>query len=295
MKPYNLIQLFLAIFLILITTNTKADAPPSLISEAISRADQSRNIRIINGNPAEYKDNPWQVALVAASQANNLQSQFCGGAIIGKKWIVTAAHCIDTSLPESYYEVLSGTASLTNGGKRSKVLRYIIHEQYKSEKIDGVWLHDFDIALMEIETLDIKKIPVEPIQVLNSDESYFSTGNMLRVTGWGITERRFEPTTELLGIEMPYVSKTVCNLKKSYDGRISENMFCAGDQLGKKDTCTGDSGGPVTVSAGKDRKLIGLVSWGIGCGQEDKYGVYTRISKFSNWIKEKTSGADKLD
>ncbi len=91
--------------------------------------------------------------------------------------------------------------------------------------------------------------------------------------------------------QVPYVSVSDCTSSLSYGTAITQNMFCAGKLNGGPDACQGDSGGPATITVGGIRKLIGIVSWGDGCGRPRKYGVYTVVSRFDSWVNDKTAGA----
>jgi secreted trypsin-like serine protease len=75
------------------------------------------------------------------------------------------------------------------------------------------------------------------------------------------------------------------------DGKITENMLCAGKEEGGADACQGNSGGPASIDGPVGRRLVGIVSWGDGCGAPKKFGVYTRVPQFADWIQQKTDGA----
>lgn len=65
---------------------------------------------------------------------------------------------------------------------------------------------------------------------------------------------------------------------------ITDNMFCAGYLDVSVDACSGDSGGPFVVNYRGTWFLTGVVSWGENCAMKGKYGVYTRLGNFLNWI-----------
>jgi len=73
---------------------------------------------------------------------------------------------------------------------------------------------------------------------------------------------------------------------------IGDTEICAIGLTGGKDSCFGDSGGPLVVAANNDRGYaqVGIVSWGPQCGNPPYPGVYTRVSSFSNWIKDNMAG-----
>lgn len=104
----------------------------------------------------------------------------------------------------------------------------------------------------------------------------------LTVAGFGDTQFGGEPSDELLEGKVPYVSNKTCS--RVYD-EIAPGMMCAGTESGWTDACPGDSGGPLTKGNGpEDAILIGIISWGDGCGMPLKYGVYTRVASETEWI-----------
>lgn len=259
---------------------------PSLFDQAVARAElPDDNKRISGGNKVSFNENKWQVAILVAEIKNNLRAQFCGGTVVAEQWILTAAHCIDKKKAANKYDILVGTDTLAVDCCRLPAIDYIIHPQYDARRKDGVSKHDYDIALIKVDTSK-KSIKEYIIDLYDHDSP---VGKDMRATGWGVTERRYSPTVNLLGVMLPVIDNDICNLKKSYDKTVTENMFCAGDEMGKRDTCKGDSGGPGTVEYNGKMFLIGVTSWGDSCGKLFKYGVYTRVHNFKSWIKEVTT------
>lgn len=258
----------------------------SLMQQAEDRfVAKSKDTRIVGGTPAKWQDNQWQVALVYAKDTDNYRAQFCGGTIIAPGWVVTAAHCIDKKFGVGDYAVLSGTGSLKTGGQRSRITAISVHEGWRIPANKS--RYDHDIALLKIDTATAMKgipVPLVPAATL------LDNVNVL-VTGWGVTEHRPDGTDALTQVTVPSVMESVCNATKAYNGAVTGNMFCAGQH--KKDSCQGDSGGPATAMLQGKRHLIGVVSWGIGCGERDKYGVYTRLPLYREWITQRTGGEVK--
>lgn len=128
-----------------------------------------------------------------------------------------------------------------------------------------------------------------------SDESP-SPGTWCEVSGWGA----YDPDHEVLSptlkaAAVPVISLETCRRDGVYGGRmqqILDSMLCAGHLKGGIDSCRGDSGGPLVCEKGGRLELVGIVSWGHGCAQKNKPGVYTRVSSFLPWIKEQ---ADEMD
>jgi secreted trypsin-like serine protease len=231
--------------------------------------------RIVGGRDTTIDKNPWQVALLAARVPANADAQFCGGSVVARRWVLTAAHCVDGGTRPDQIAVLFGTASLRTGGTRIAVSDIIVHPRWDPDT------HDFDIALVNV-TNDLS------VQAITGPSSGASdpTGPIW-VTGWGTTSWGGSGTTILQGVEVPHVSRATCNKPASYDGSVTTNMICAGRS--GADSCQGDSGGPASTAS--PRVLVGVVSWGEGCAAARKFGVYTRVSQFTDWIRRNTNGA----
>jgi secreted trypsin-like serine protease len=279
----NAITRFALIIVVIAPGLAAAQSAPLRKVEEAFAAKQSQDIRIIGGKPVKIEDNPWQLALVATKVPTNTNAQFCGGSIIAARWVVTAAHCVDNGTPPDRVAILAGTASLEKGGQRVSVTRIIVHEQWDRPTFN------FDLALIETGA-DLLGTPIG-LDVSAADPA---AAQQVLVTGWGRTDWEIRAgSKDLQGVTVPYLVRATCNQPASYGGRITDNMFCAGLAQGGQDSCQGDSGGPATTLVDKTRRLVGVVSWGEGCGLRNKYGVYTRVSNFAGWITKHSGVAIK--
>jgi secreted trypsin-like serine protease len=237
---------------------------------------------IVGGKPVnDIKDAHWQVALMSGT------FQFCGGSLIATNWVLTAAHCVDNGIVQKdpkRLDVLAGTLNKTTGGVRSNVDKMFVNPKWTQTDKQ----FDFDATLLKLKT---PVTVVQPIDVI-APNGTLATGVNIMVSGWGATSEGGPASDILRFVLVPVVSTTDCNKPESYDGRITDQMFCAGAREGGLDSCQGDSGGPVMSVVGGNEQLVGVVSWGFGCARALKYGVYTRVSAVSQWISD-TMAANK--
>ncbi len=235
---------------------------------------------IIGGEEAEPGAWPWMVALVHAD--NVVADLFCGGTLIDDQWVLTAAHCTYTGggalLQPAAVDVVIGRHVLSGAdGQRLDVVRIIRHPQYIKTSFNN------DIALFELATPAVGA----PIQLIDELMPQFEAKDRpMMVTGWG-TKDDGELSNVLRQVEVPLVDRETC--RDSYgifDDDVTDNMLCAGLKAGGKDSCQGDSGGPLMTFDGDAAiwRQVGIVSWGDGCAEPNFYGVYTRISRYADWV-----------
>lgn len=237
--------------------------------------------RIVGGRSIDIASAPWQVALVRG-YISEQRSQFCGGSLIARDTVLTAAHCIDNSIikkESSRVNVVAGTSTYISGGERISVSSLYIHPKWDPTTMD------YDVAILK---LSADSSLGEPISISTEP---LSPPAQLFVSGWGAISQGGSGSIDLLGVELPMVPTARCNLAESYGGAITERMFCAGVREGGRDSCQGDSGGPIVTVANPPSlpTQVGVVSWGEGCARRLKYGVYSRLSAMSDWILGFTS------
>ncbi|XP_016068685.1 PREDICTED: transmembrane protease serine 11D [Miniopterus natalensis] len=247
--------------------NQECGAHPNLITLSEER--------VMGGIKAEEGDWPWQVSL----QLNNVH--FCGGILISKTWILTAAHCFRSHSDPHQWTATFGI-SIAFPAQRKRINTILIHNNY------NFVTHENDIAVVKLDgavpfTKNIHRV------CLPEATQNVSPGSTAYVTGWGSQSFGGNTVRELQQGRVYIISNNVCNAPTSYNGAVLPGMLCAGVPQGGVDACRGDSGGPLVQQDSRRLWfLVGIVSWGQECGLADKPGVYTRVTAYRDWITQQT-------
>ncbi|XP_016940485.2 trypsin [Drosophila suzukii] len=228
--------------------------------------------RIVGGDQADISDYPYQVSVRLETY---MLLHICGGCVYAPKVVITAAHCIKGRYA-SYIRVVAGQNSIADLEEQGvKVSKLIPHAGYNKK----TYVNDIGLIITR-EPLEYSAL-VQPIALaLEAPPS----GAHAVVSGWGKRTEEDEALPAMLrAVELEIVERNTCGaqyLTKEYT--VTDEMLCAGYLEGGKDTCNGDSGGPLAV----DGVLVGIVSWGVGCGREGFPGVYTSVNSHIAWIEE---------
>lgn len=244
----------------------------------------TRQSRVVGGENADEGEWPWQVSLHALGQGH-----VCGASLIAPSWMVSAAHCFVDSRGFRYSDAKMWTAflGLHDQSKRSvpgvqerRLQRITFHPFFND------FTFDYDIALLQLDQPVEYSPTVRPICLPDASHT-FPTGKAIWVTGWGHTQEGGTGALILQKGEIRVINQTTC--ERLLPQQITDRMMCVGYLSGGVDACQGDSGGPLSSVESDGRMfLAGVVSWGDGCAQRNKPGVYTRLPVFRNWIKEQT-------
>ncbi|XP_063834120.1 vitellin-degrading protease-like [Ostrinia nubilalis] len=223
------------------------------------------NNEIVGGEEIEITDAPHQVGLLFKGDF------ICGGSIVAKDVVITAAHCLSTTNPLDY-TVRVGSSYSGSGGQVLRVAKVLGHPDYNSNN---------DIAIVWLSKPVTFSDKVAAIPMKDSNEEV-PDGAMTQVTGYGATDPWFKNyNVKLRRVMVPKVNHDVC--QKAYaPAKITPQMLCAGFPEGGKDACQGDSGGPLI----HDGKLAGIVSFGAGCARPDYPGVYAKMSALRKWVDD---------
>ncbi|XP_014615268.1 PREDICTED: chymotrypsin-2-like [Polistes canadensis] len=221
--------------------------------------------KIVGGLPAEEGQYPHQASL------RYKDKHFCGGSVLNKRWILTAAHCL-AGLEASNITVVLGTNTLNKGGDMYQANVTIAHEEYDPRKVKN------DIGLIKLDK-DIEF--TEKVKPINLPiENYQKTDNYVTLSGWGRTSYPGYSPNELQHIKLRVIDQKKCATMVVITRiPVTDSNICTLNQFGQG-ACHGDSGGPLI----NGDEQIGIVSWGIPCAR-NLPDVFTRVFNYLDWIK----------
>ncbi|XP_012529670.2 chymotrypsin-2 [Monomorium pharaonis] len=227
--------------------------------------------RIVNGEDTKLGEIPYQVSL----QTEYSSFHFCGGSILNDNYVITAAHCVDDK-DANDIKVVADTIDLNKPKSQHKVTKIIVHEEYDSS---NSWIND--IALLKVKIPFVISATVAYVSLLPKD--YVVKANDIAVaSGWGDIVENGPSTNKLQRVNILIADQESCrSIYKKEGYNVYPTQICAYDPSVEKGICNGDSGGPLTVNG----KLIGLVSWSLGCAKIKYPAVYTRVVSYLDWIE----------
>ncbi|XP_047387258.1 transmembrane protease serine 9 isoform X2 [Sciurus carolinensis] len=267
------------------TKPTQATSPAPLDSatapkpqECGARPAMEKPTRIVGGLGAASGEVPWQVSLKEGSR------HFCGATVVGDRWLLSAAHCFNHTKAERVQAHL-GTASLLGvGGSPVKLglRRVALHPRYNPGILD------FDLAVLELARPLVFNKYIQPVCLPLAIQK-FPVGRKCVISGWGNTQEGNASKPDVLQkASVGILDQKACNVL--YNFSLTDRMLCAGFLEGRVDSCQGDSGGPLACEEAPGVfYLAGIVSWGVGCAQAQRPGVYARITRLKGWILDTMS------
>ena len=239
---------------------------------------KNKKQRIVGGNKVNIAEFPYYVRF-------NLGGYLCGGSILNEEWILTAAHCVIGQNPTKCFAYVMPQNS-DDTTHRFNFVEIIVHENYNNYTLDN------DIALVRVDITNGDLLSITNAQsiTLPDSDTEVANGTDSVVCGFGTTRSGGSISYSLQAVEVQIVNCSPPD--NSYpSSEITDNMICAGSN--GLDSCQGDSGGPIVINCTSNIDCsngiiqVGVVSWGYGCGAQGYPGVYTKVSKYINWINDK--------
>jgi len=264
------------------TTTTEKPIHPQC---GVNKYEKSKfQVKLVCGTDAKVNEFPWMAALMRNGE------QFCGGALIADTWVLTAAHCTE-KFTRNQVKVRLGEHRLgdPDDGTRFKdyrVKRMISHENYYRGAAHGA-LHN-DIALIKITPVRYDH-RFQPICLPAKQPRVDYAGGKSIISGWGRLNYTERSSDVLQYVKLPVITNEECSARlkaQRFDITMDPSNLCTYDDSEgcRKDSCQGDSGGPVSMVEDGVTTLIGVVSYGIKCGNRGFPGVNTRVSEYLDWI-----------
>jgi trypsin len=238
---------------------------------------QTAQPRVVGGSSALIESYPYQVRLLIRSGSSTYA---CGGSIRDATHVITAAHCVTfgSVVPASNVTVRYGSSS-TSTQLSAAVSRVSVYTSY----VNGD--DSYDAALLDLATPlagygqgRANPIPIASAATLSAG---VTAGANAVATGWGATSEGGTTSPDLQAVSLQLRQDAICTTNYG-TGYVAARTVCAGGTgtaaSGNPDTCQGDSGGPLALNSGGVLQLVGITSYGTGCGQRLTPAAYTETS-----------------
>ncbi|KAM6965463.1 tissue-type plasminogen activator [Aplochiton taeniatus] len=255
------------------------------------RSDNFRSrpsFRVFGGRQSDITDQPWQAAINVYQPRLKIYHHLCGGILIDSCWVLSAAHCFEDGIKSERLQVVLGRTFRKENSTTEQIFeveQYWNHDKFDSDTFDN------DIVLLKLKS-DIGICAVNSPEVLPAclpePGLVLPDWTECEISGYGretAFAAEFSERVKRGHVRLWPQERCVPGLLSGL--QVTSNMLCAGDTRGLDDACKGDSGGPLVCPKDGRMILMGVISWGDGCGKRDVPGVYTRVSRYTDWISSK--------
>jgi secreted trypsin-like serine protease len=261
-----------------------ASATASQHPESHRSADVPVSPRIVGGGQAPAGSWPEIAALLQSNVSDPFQAQICGGTVVGRRWVLTAYHCVAGKNP-SEVQVAIGATRLSAIAPEARIPVEAIRGYYVIYQTpNSVW---GDLAILQLSRdTGLAGLPLVPASAVGSD---LYAGSLATIAGWGALSESGGFPDSLQQATVSVGADSQCDSLMSagpFYWYSEGSEVCAGYVNGGVDACQGDSGGPLVIGTGTSRMLLGVTSWGIGCARAYYPGVYSDLtaSSYRDWI-----------
>ncbi|MEQ8305277.1 MAG: serine protease [Hoeflea sp.] len=261
--------------------------------------------KIIGGENAAIEDFPWSATIAFAAPENDRAAHLCGAVIIGKHWLLTAAHCVhDCEGLEGRIAVYAGgdvygsTSRTEDQSLRGplRIRRVVVHKSFRMEApnfgpVELLSVPRNDIALVQLEeglepsaTSQFALLPeADGLRTMIENGKLGAVAGFGRYRAFGISVRKMQ------FMQARIYADEICNLPTEMNGNlVPGEMLCGGDADGRDRACKGDSGAGLVARNGEQPIVFGLVSWKSDCDSGVGLGAYTNVLNYRDWIETLT-------
>ncbi|XP_023935755.2 trypsin CFT-1-like [Bicyclus anynana] len=243
-----------------------------LLALALAVTAKPRDERIVGGTVTTIERWPMGVAMLHSILISYTQS--CGASILNNRSVLSAAHCYRGS-SASRWRMRIGSTRASSGGTVFHTDRIIMHPNFVSSTANN------DVAILRTTRQIVYSNSARAGAIAGANYN-LPDNSVVWAIGWGVTSVGGRPSEQLRQVQIWTVNQAICAQRYGARGRtITANMLCSGWlDVGGRDQCQGDSGGPLL----HNNVVVGVCSFGRGCGSPRYPGVNARVSRFATWI-----------